>query len=83
MHEQPPETHPTGRTGQGPAKRCAALCAIGIVFPLSPISGVSHPFTRRMRQKTGQGPIDGPMQGFRAGPVPGTHQTTEDWLKLM
>ena len=32
MHEQPPETHPTGRTGQGPAKRCAALCAIGIVF---------------------------------------------------
>lgn len=42
MHEQPPETHPTGRTGQG------------------------------------QGPIDGPMQGFRAGPVPGTHQTTEE-----
>lgn len=40
MQEQTPETHPTGRTGQG------------------------------------QGPIDGPMQGFRAGPVPGT-QTEE------
>ena len=79
MHEQTPETHPTGRTGQGPAVvPHGATISVDIVdipnFWSPGISSVSPIVDQKL---AGQGPIDGPMQGFRAGPVPGTHQTED------